>query len=122
MCKLKKLSNGKSVAEIKYSFIENIIAQAEKCKNISRIMLFGSALEERCSDRSDIDIAVFGTQKKNKYLRSKEFKDFQRSLFMYGDAFSQDYDILYFCDGVEYTDAIVADIENGAEIFRRKLA
>lgn len=122
MCKLKKLSNGKSVAEIKYSFIENIIAQAEKCKNISRIMLFGSAVEERCSDRSDIDIAVFGTQKKNKYLRSKEFKDFQRSLFMYGDAFSQDYDILYFCDGVEYTDAIVADIENGAEIFRRKLA
>lgn len=122
MCKLKALPNGKSVAEIKYSFIENIIAQAEKCKNISRIMLFGSAIEERCSDRSDIDIAVFGTQKKNKYLRSKEFKDFQRSLFMYGDAFSQDYDILYFCDGVEYTDAIIADIENGAEIFRRKIA
>lgn len=122
MCKLKALPNGKSVAEIKYSFIENIIAQAEKCKNISRIMLFGSAIEERCSDRSDIDIAVFGTQTKNKYLRSKEFKDFQRSLFMYGDAFSQDYDILYFCDGVEYTDAIIADIENGAEIFRRKIA
>lgn len=122
MCKLKKLSNGKSVAEIKYSFIENIIAQAEKCKNISRIMLFGSAVEERCSDRSDIDIAVFGVQTKNRYLRSKEFKDFQRSLFVFDDSFNQDYDILYFCDGVEYTDAIIDDVENGAEIYRRKTA
>ena len=122
MCKLKKLANGQSVAEIKYAFINNIIEQAAKCNNISRIMLFGSALEERCSDKSDIDIAVFGEQSKNKYLKSKEFKDFQRSLFLFGDAFSQDYDILYFRDGVEYMDAIIDDINNGAEIYRRKSA
>ena len=122
MCKLKKLANGQSVAEIKYTFINNIIEQAAKCNNISRIMLFGSALEERCSDRSDIDIAVFGEQSKNKYIKSKEFKEFQRSLFLFGDAFSQDYDILYFRDGVEYMDAIIDDINNGAEIYRRKTA
>ena len=51
-----------------------------------------------------------------------KLKDFQRSLFVFGNSFEQDYDILYFCDGVEYTDAIIDDIENGAEIYRRKTA
>lgn len=122
MCALIELADGKYVAEIKHKYIENIIKQAANCKNIRRIMLFGSALEERCKESSDIDIVVFGDYPKGKYLKSKEFKDFQRALFLYGDAFEQDYDILYFRDGVEYDDAIIKDIENGAEIYRRKIA
>ena len=122
MCALVELSDGKCVAEIKHKYIENIIKQAAKCKNIKRIMLFGSALEERCQESSDIDIAVFGESPKGKYLKSKEFKDFQRALFIYGDAFAQDYDILYFREGIDYDDAIIKDIENGAEIYRRKIA
>ena len=122
MCALIELADGKYVAEIKHKYIENIIKQAASCKNIKRIMLFGSALEERCRESSDIDIAVFGDYPKGKYLKSKEFRDFQRALFLYGDAFGQDYDILYFRDGVEYDDAIIKDIENGAEIYRRKIA
>ena len=55
-------------------------------------------------------------------MKSKEFKNFQRALFIYGDAFAQDYDILYFCEGIDYDDAIIKDIENGAEIYRRKIA
>ena len=54
MCALVELSDGKCVAEIKHKYIENIIKQAAKCKNIKRIMLFGSAFEERCQDSSDI--------------------------------------------------------------------
>lgn len=122
MCALIELQNGQYVAEIKHKYIENIIMQAANCKNIKRIMLFGSALEERCQDSSDIDIAVFGDSSKGKYLKSKEFKDFQRALFLYGDAFGQDYDILYFRDGVQYDDDIIKDIENGAEIYRREIA
>ena len=122
MCALIELADGKYVAEIKHKYIENIIKQAANCKNIRRIILFDSALEERCKESSDIDIAVFGDYPKGKYLKSKEFKDFQRALFLYGDAFGQDYDILYFRDGVEYDDAIIKDIENGAEIYRRKIA
>ncbi|WP_405381182.1 nucleotidyltransferase domain-containing protein [Phascolarctobacterium sp.] len=122
MCKLKCLPNGRAVAEIKYKYIENIITQAAKCKNISRIMLFGSALEERCHDASDIDIAVFGESSKAKYLKSKEFKEFQKNLFLFGDAFSQDYDILYFCEDGKNSDSIMEDIEKGAEIYRRKVA
>lgn len=119
MCRLIPFSDKSYVADIKHKYIENIVAQAKDCKNISRIVLFGSALETRCTERSDIDIAVFGKKKQNEYLRSKEFKDFQHRLFAFGNDFKQDYDILYFCDGVEYKDAILNDINNGAEIYRR---
>ena len=33
---------------------------------------------------------------------------------------NQDYDILYFCDGEEYDDIILNDINHGAEIYRRR--
>ncbi len=79
-------------------------------------MLFGSSIEERCTEKSDIDIAVFGTQSKNKYLDSKEFKRFQDSLFLFD--LNQDYDILYFSDDKQYQDAILNDINNGTEIYR----
>lgn len=98
----------------------NIVKQAESCENICRIMLFGSSLEEWCTDESDIDIAVFGKQSKNKYLQSKEFKNFQDQLFLYD--LNQDYDILYFADSVQHNDLILQDINNGVEIYRRSQA
>ncbi len=119
MCKLVELKDGVSVADIKKDYIFNIVKQAGNCDNITRIVLFGSAVEERCTNLSDIDIAVFGEKNQTEYLRSKEFKEFQRNLFMFGNDFTQDYDILYFCDNKKYDDAILADIANGAEIYRR---
>ena len=83
MCRLVMYKNGQYIADIKYNYIENIAKQAEKCRNISKIILFGSSIEERCTDESDIDIAVFGSLSKSKYLRLKEFKMFQDELFMY---------------------------------------
>ena len=117
MCRLVKYKGGRAVADIKMKYLDNIVEQAEKCEHVQRIMLFGSALEERCTDRSDIDIAVFGDQTKGKYLQSKEFMDFQGKVFQYG--FEQDYDILYFQEGKKYDDQILVDINQGAEIFRR---
>jgi predicted nucleotidyltransferase len=119
MCKLIEFDNGSYVADIKHKYIANIAQQAKQCSNISRIVLFGSALETRCTERSDIDIAVFGKKKQNEYLRSKEFKNFQRQLFTFGNDFSQDYDILYFCEEKNNTDAILDDINKGTEIYRR---
>ena len=117
MCKLVHYKDGQYVAEIKLGHIRNISSQAGKCKNISRIILFGSSIEERCTDRSDIDIAVFGKMQKAKYLGSGEFRNFQDQLFLYD--LNQDYDILYFCDGKDYKDPIMADISCGTEIYRR---
>lgn len=119
MCNLIEFGNGKYVADIKQKYIINIAQQAKKCSNISRIVLFGSALETRCTERSDIDIAVFGKKRQAAYLRSKEFKQFQRDLFSFGGDYTQDYDILYFCDDVESDDAILEHIHNGTEIYRR---
>ena len=117
MCKMREFADNKYVADIKYDYIKNIALQAETCKNINRIMLFGSAMEERCTDRSDIDIAVFGNETKSRYLRSKEFRDFQSRLFRFG--FEQNYDILYFQEGKTSGDSILEDISKGIEIYRR---
>ena len=65
MCKLISIGNGKAIADIKHKYIKNITRQAHECKNISRIVLFGSSLEERCTEKSDIDIAVFGKINRN---------------------------------------------------------
>ena len=120
MCNLIEFDNGNYVADIKKKYIQNICDSAKDFENISRIVLFGSALQTRCTEKSDIDIAVFGKKSRNAYLKSKEFKQFQRKLFAFDDTFSQDYDVLYFCNDVEYNDAIMRDIKNGAEIYRRE--
>lgn len=67
MCKMVQYENGKLVAGIKLPHIMNISKQAEKAKNISRIMLFGSSIEDRCTEESDIDIAVFGEKTRGRY-------------------------------------------------------
>lgn len=121
MCKLVQFAQGKYVADIKYDYIVNIAKLAAECKNIRRIMLFGSATEERCKKESDIDIAVFGEMSKPKYLRSKEHDKFHAGIILYGGNFEQDYDILYFSDQKESDDAIMADIANGVEIYRRAM-
>lgn len=118
MCSLIQMDNGGYVADIKQKYIVNIAAAAKDSSNISRIVLFGSATQTRCTDTSDIDIAVFGSKKPGEYLRSKEFKEFQRKLFSF-DNFVQDYDILYFAEDAQHNDPIMADIGKGTEIFRR---
>ena len=117
MCRLIPFRDGKYVADIKLGHIENIAKQAEKCKNINRIMLFGSSIDERCTEKSDIDIAIFGDMAKARYLGTLEFRKFQDQLFLYD--LDQDYDILYFREGQHYQDAIMDDIGKGAEIYRR---
>ena len=117
MCKLVSYADGKKVADIKLKHIKNITEQAEKTKNISRIVLFGSSIEERCTDSSDIDIAVFGIKSKGSYIDSKEFRDFKSGIFCFD--LEQDYDVLYFKENADNSDGIMNDINNGIEIFRR---
>ena len=117
MCRLVPYKNRK-IADIKLQHINNIVEQAQKAPNISRIMLFGSSLEGRCTKKSDIDIAVFGFKTKSKYIDSGEFKRFKKSLFSFD--WDQDYDVLYFVDDYEYNDSIMKDINSGVEIYRKE--
>ena len=74
MCELVEMKIGKKrirVADIKKDYIQNIIDSVILCKEIDKVVLFGSALEERCTDASDLDIAVFGKYPKNQMYRLK---------------------------------------------------
>lgn len=98
MCKLVTLKTNYGtkveVADIKKDYIENIINEAQKCRQISAIILFGSALEEWCKDSSDIDIAIISHQTINDLSKNKGFSRFVEAV--YSMDFSQAYDRLYF--------------------------
>jgi hypothetical protein len=52
-------------------------------------------------------------------LKSKEYDRFHSGVVCYGGDFTQDYDILYFCEGKVCDDDIMDDILKGVEIYRR---
>ena len=79
MCKMIHYKDGKYIADIKHKYILNIVKLAELCENINRIMLFGSSLEERCTDESDIDIAVLGSNQKASICNQRNSKIFRSS-------------------------------------------
>lgn len=103
------------VADIKKEFILNIIDKAPLCKDIDRIVLFGSSIEERCTDRSDIDIAVFGEKTPGRILSSSSYRKFTKEVYKFNN-FSQDYDILYFKNGSKGS-SILEDINKGRVIY-----
>ena len=120
MCQLTALNIGGrivNVASIKSEYIKNIVASSSKCNVIEKVILFGSAIEERCKEESDIDIAVFGKETKSKVFKSKDYRDFVNSVVSFGEI--QDYDILYFDSNKKYDSAIMKNINNGEVLFVR---
>lgn len=63
------------------------------------MILFGSSLEERCKDSSDIDLIIIGKEHACKCLDSKLYRNF--TTFIYRLDFSQDYDIIYQYDSID---------------------
>lgn len=98
MCKLVTIQSntGESirVADIKKHYIQNIIFNAPKCKSIDAIILFGSALEERCTENSVIVIVIISKYTLNKLCSIKSYSDFMKSIYELN--LSQEYDKLYF--------------------------
>ena len=60
------------VADVKRKYVPVIYEAAKNCPIIERVVLFGSATEERCRKESDMDLAVFGNLPKAKGLTSPE--------------------------------------------------
>jgi predicted nucleotidyltransferase len=122
MCKLVDFSTNFGtvckVADNKISYIRNILKNAYLCPDIEKIILFGSALEERCNDLSDIDIAIFGNKSENCFLKSKEFEKFEKGVYCFGEF--QDYDILYFQNDRCSETGIMADINAGELIYQKR--
>ena len=122
MCEVKTISLGDrviKVADLKQKYIMNIIDAAGKCDFIDRVVLFGSSIEERCTETSDIDLAVFGSQSRSKALSSRKYERFARQLYSF-DNHNQAYDILYFRNGSKNNSQILDDIEKGEVIYERE--
>ena len=122
MCKVSSMSVRNRtfrVADIKQKYMHNIVDVADKCDIIQRVVLFGSNIEERCKETSDIDLAVFGTQVPSRALTSKKYERFARQLYSF-DNHEQAYDILYFKTGATSKSSIMDDINRGEIVYERQ--
>ena len=109
MCKVSSMSVRNRtfrVADIKQKYMHNIVDAADKCDIIQRVVLFGSSIEERCKETSDIDLAVFGTQVPSRALTSKKYERFARQL--------------YFKTGATSKSSIMDDINRGEIVYERQ--
>lgn len=114
--------NNVEVADIKAGVIKKILEIAPICPQIDYIYIFGSSVEERCTEKSDIDIAIVSNVIRSKLFRSKDYRDF--ILKLYSINTEQDYDILQFNSIKtiqESKDAVCSDIlTKGKLIYRRE--
>lgn len=81
------------VADIKKDVIENIIEAASVCERICRIILFGSAIESRCQENSDVDMLVVSDINRSKLYRDKGYQEFLKRLYT-KDGYEQMYDVI----------------------------
>ncbi|MCM1134925.1 MAG: nucleotidyltransferase domain-containing protein [Clostridium sp.] len=81
------------VADIKKDVIENIIEAAGACAKICRIILFGSAIESRCTEDSDIDMLVICDVTRSKLYKDKGYREFLKRLHD-KDGYEQLYDVI----------------------------
>ena len=69
--------NGVKVNQIKERFLRRFLEAVEKEKHVQRVYLFGSVLEERCTEESDIDFYIVGDvtlfKTGNLFSRLKEY-------------------------------------------------
>ena len=126
MCRLVYIQSNAGanieVADIKADIIKKILEIAPGCSKIDYIYIFGSSVEERCTEKSDIDIAIVSNVTRSKLFESKDYKEFTNKL--YNIDLEQDYDILQFNSIKrikESNDAVCNDIlTKGKLIYKRE--
>lgn len=118
MSKLVRLSNTNIyVSELKLKYVEYIISICKNFDFIDKVILFGSTLEERCKESSDIDIIIIGTKTKSKCLDSSSFRGFKKLLFEFD--FSQEYDILYTNSLSKFSIELQDNLKRGVVIYEK---
>ena len=118
MSNLVKLSNRDVyVSEFKVKYIEHLLNICKDFDFIEKVILFGSVVEERCKETSDIDIVILGSKTKSSCLDSVAFRRFKLLLFEFD--FSQDYDILYENNLANFNEKLRENIEKGYIIYEK---
>ncbi|MCH5270361.1 MAG: nucleotidyltransferase domain-containing protein [Lachnospiraceae bacterium] len=128
MCKLVTIENSNGakieVADIKAEIIKKIISLAHSCDKIDYIYVFGSTVEESCTSKSDIDIAIISNVTRSKLFQTKSYNEFTNEL--YNIDLNQEYDILQFnsLDAIKNSeDFVCRDIlDKGKLLYERKRA
>ena len=126
MCKLVTIENSNGakieIADIKAEIIKEIISLAHTCDKIDYIYVFGSTVEESCTDKSDIDIAIISNVTRSKLFQNKSYNEFTNKLYDINR--NQDYDILQFnsLDAIRNSDDFVCRdiIDKGKLLYERK--
>lgn len=126
MCKLVEIKNNTNniikVASIKAETIQKIIEYASSCSKIDYIYLFGSSIEERCTEKSDIDLAIISNITRSRLYHNKTYDKFKTKIYNIDDG--QDYDFLHFNSLKELKnskDRVCKDIlENGVMLYIRE--
>ena len=113
------------VADIKKEAVENIVQAAGECARIGEIILFGSVIESRCTEDSDIDMLVVSDTARSKLYRDKGYQEFLKKLHDKDD-YEQLYDVIcvHNMDEInrrqKMTGLFREVIENGKTLYRRK--
>lgn len=81
------------VADIKKDVIENIIKAAGVCTKICQIILFGSVIESRCTEDSDVDMLVISDISRSRLYKDKGYQEFLKRLHDRDD-YEQLYDVI----------------------------
>lgn len=81
------------VADIKKDVIENIIEAAGACTRICQIILFGSVIESRCTEDSDVDMLVISDISRSRLYKDKSYREFLKRLHDKDD-YEQMYDVI----------------------------
>ncbi|MCI6242952.1 MAG: nucleotidyltransferase domain-containing protein [Agathobacter sp.] len=126
MCRLVSIQTNTGtyikVADIKAEIIKKILKIAPICSKIDHIYIFGSSVEERCTEKSDIDMAIVSNITRSKLYNDKDYKEITNRL--YNIDLEQDYDILQFnsVDSIKKSkDAVCIDIlTKGKLIYSRE--
>ena len=112
------------VADIKKEVVENIIQAAAACAKIVQIILFGSVIESRCTEDSDIDMLVVSDTSRSKLYRDKGYQEFLKKLHDKDD-YEQLYDVICVHNidevyrGQKTTGLFREVIENGRTLYRK---
>ncbi len=97
MCKMVSIKTNFDteiqVADIKKDVIENIIKAASACTKICQIILFGSAIENRCQEDSDVDMLVVSETTRSRLYKDKGYQEFLKKLHE-KDEYEQRYDVI----------------------------
>lgn len=112
------------VADIKKDIIENIVEAAGICTRICQIILFGSVIESRCTEDSDVDMLVVSDVSRSRLYKDKGYREFLKKLHDKDD-YEQMYDVIcvHGMDEVYQKQDMVClfrdVIENGKTLYRR---